>query len=75
MIATVMVERFEDGVGIRLPEEVVARMGLQEGDTFHVVEREDGILLTSDRDHAQAMEEFEPLRTEFRNAFRDLADT
>jgi antitoxin component of MazEF toxin-antitoxin module len=74
MIAAVTVERFEDGLGIRLPDEVVARLGLKEGDTLHMVEREDGILLPFDIDHIEAMEEFEPLRAEFRNAFRDLAD-
>lgn len=57
-----------------LPPQMVDAMNLRAGDVVCVVERGGGYMLMRDEDgFAEAMETFDQVRGEFRNAFRDLA--
>ncbi len=71
----VTVQRFGDEMGIALPEEMVERLGWKEGDTLHVVAREDGILLTADATFTRAMEVYGVMARKYENALRELADS
>lgn len=74
MYRTMTLRRIGGSLGGTLPKEVTERLNVGEGDKLFVVEREDGILLTPfDPDFAEAMEQFDEIRREFRNAFRELA--
>ena len=74
MHRTVTLHRIGDSLGVALPEDVVDRFGLREGDRLMVVEHADGVLLTPlSADDAEALEHFGEIQREYRNAFRDLA--
>ncbi|HYJ80848.1 MAG TPA: AbrB/MazE/SpoVT family DNA-binding domain-containing protein [Longimicrobiaceae bacterium] len=74
MQKTMTLRRIGGSLGGTLPKEVVDRLNVREGDKLFVVEREDGVLLTPySADFAEAMEQFDEIRREFRNAFRELA--
>jgi putative addiction module antidote len=64
------IKKIGNSVGLILPKELLARLKLQEGDKFHVVEQtERGIKLSPyDPKHAEAMEFA-------RRSFRKYADT
>ena len=69
-----VVQGIDGHLGCVLPPQVVDAMNLRAGDVVHVVERSGGYVLMRDEDDfAEAMETFEQVRGEFRDAFRDLA--
>jgi putative addiction module antidote len=68
--AVLQIRKIGNSVGLILPKELLARLKLQEGDKFYVVEQpERGIKLTPyDPKHAEAMDIA-------RRSFRKYADT
>jgi putative addiction module antidote len=64
------IKRIGNSLGLILPKDLLARLKLKEGDTFHVIEQtERGIKLSPyDPKHAEAMEFA-------RRSFRKYADT
>jgi putative addiction module antidote len=64
------VRKIGNSVGVLLPKELAARLGLKAGDELHVVEAADRVLKLSPYDptHAEAMEIA-------RRSFRDYANT
>lgn len=75
MIATVTVQRCENGLGFVLPEKVVARLRLQEGDTLYIVPQDEHLPVTTDLRHARFMEAYQIGSKKYRNALRELADS
>lgn len=63
-----------NSVGAIFPKAVLDRLNVDCGDRLHVVETEDGILLTPyDPDFAEAMDALEIGMKQYRNALRELA--
>ncbi|MGO9744269.1 MAG: AbrB/MazE/SpoVT family DNA-binding domain-containing protein [Roseiarcus sp.] len=64
------VRKIGNSVGVLLPKELLARLGLEAGDRLHIVEAADRVLKLSPYDptHARAMEIA-------RRSFRDYANT
>lgn len=61
--------------GTIIPKEMLARLHLKAGDRVHLVQTENGILVTPyDPDFAEAMELYEEGASRFRNAMRKLAE-
>ncbi len=63
-----------NSVGVVLPKELLVKLGLQKGDTLHVIETPDGLRLTPadpefDRQMAVAREQMH----KWRNVLRELA--
>jgi antitoxin MazE len=57
-----------------IPKELAEQMRISEGDQLFAVPTEGGVLLTPyDPDFADAMEAFQEIRREYRNALRELA--
>ena len=63
-----------NSVGITLPKELLARLGVQKGDTLYAVETENGIrLTTSDPDFEAQMEVARRIMKRRRAVLRELA--
>jgi putative addiction module antidote len=63
-----------NSVGLTLPKDVLARLGVQKGDTLYAVETEDGIrLTTSDPEFAAQMDVARRQMKKWRNVLRELA--
>ncbi len=63
-----------NSVGVVLPKEILGRLHVQEGDTLHVVETKDGIILTVlDPDIAEQMQVGREVMRRYRNTLRALA--
>lgn len=71
----VTLQRIDNELGIVLPEDLIERMGLNEGDEFDVVERDGGLLLIRSDPMARAMEVYDEGSRKYRNALRELADS
>ncbi len=69
-VSVLRVRKIGNSVGVLLPKELLARLGLVAGDRLHVVEAADRVLKLSPYDptHARAMEIA-------RRSFRDYANT
>jgi putative addiction module antidote len=63
-----------NAAGTTIPKALLERYQLHEGDTIHLVETDDGILITPfDPDFADAMQIYQEGARTFRNALRELA--
>lgn len=63
-----------NSVGVVLPKELLARLGVAEGDTLHVVETKDGVrLVRHDPTFEQQMEVARAVMRRRRAALRELA--
>jgi putative addiction module antidote len=63
-----------NSVGVILPRDLLARLGVQKGDTLYAVEGPDGIrLTTSDPEFEAQMEEAKRLMKRWRPVLRELA--
>lgn len=63
-----------NSVGVILPKELLAKLGVGKGDTLHAIETEDGIrLTTADPDFDAQMEVARRIMRERRNVLRELA--
>ena len=63
-----------NSAGTTIPKAMLQRYHMAEGDQVHLVETEDGILITPfDPTFAEAMEIYEEGARRYRNAMRELA--
>ncbi|MGH7573149.1 MAG: AbrB/MazE/SpoVT family DNA-binding domain-containing protein [Gemmatimonadota bacterium] len=63
-----------NSAGTTIPKAMLERYHLAEGDRIHLIEVEDGILITPfDPDFAKAMEIYQEGARKYRNAMRELA--
>lgn len=68
------IRKVGNSLGITLPQDVLKKLNVNEGDSLHVIETSDGIHLTPyDPDFEQAMQAFDVIRKTYRNALRELA--
>lgn len=68
------VRRVGNSAAVTLPKEVLARLGVQEGDTLVLTEGKDGFFLTPyDETFSDAMHAYQETRRRYRNALRELA--
>ncbi len=64
-----------NSAGTTIPKAMLQRYHMAEGDQVHLIETEDGILITPfDPDFAEAMEIYEEGARTYRNAMRALAE-
>ena len=71
----VLIQEIGDSLGMILPKDLIARLGLKEGDKVHLMEQaERGIKLTPyDPKHAKVMGVARQVMDEYKDTFRDLA--
>ncbi len=63
-----------NSVGVILPKELLARLGVTKGDTLYTIDAPDGIKLTvSDPDFEAQMEVARGMMKKWRNVLRELA--
>jgi putative addiction module antidote len=63
-----------NSVGVILPKELLAKLGVGKGDTLYAVEQPDGVrLTTADPDFATQMEVARRMAKRWRNVLRELA--
>jgi len=74
-MSTLKLRAIGNSVGVVLPKELLARLGVGEGDTLHVVEQPgNGLLLTTlDPDTDEQVRLGRELMKEYRETFRALA--
>jgi putative addiction module antidote len=73
-IQKIEIQRIGDSLGVVLPEEILQKLKVAEGDSVLVKETPDGIELTPyDSDLVEEMQIFAEVRKQYRNAFRELA--
>ncbi len=71
---TLKVTQIGNSVGVILPRELVAKLGLAKGDTVYAVEQPDGVrLTTADPDFEAQMEVARAVMKRWRNVLRELA--
>lgn len=74
MYRTIKLRPIGSSTGVILPKEVLEEMHVENGDEMFMVRTDQGILLTPhDPDFFDAMEAFNQVRKQYRNAFRELA--
>lgn len=70
----VMLRKMGGSLGVALPDELINRLQLREGDELCVVETECGVTLTThDPEFDRAMEVYERGALNYQNALRELA--
>ena len=71
----VQIQEIGDSLGMILPKDLIARLGLKEGGKVHLMEQaERGIKLTPyDPKHAKVMGVARQVMDEYKDTFRDLA--
>jgi putative addiction module antidote len=63
-----------NSVGVILPKEILARLGVQKGDTLHAIETSDGLrLTTAEPGFEEQMEVARRQMKKWRNVLRELA--
>ena len=73
-MAALKLRAIGNSVGVVLPKELLAKLGLREGDTLHVVESPDGLRLKrADPDFERQMEVAREVMRRRRAALRELA--
>lgn len=71
---TLKVRQVGNSLGVVLPKEIVARLKVRRGDTLHVTETPDGIMLTPyDPSVDEQLAHGRDFMHEFRDTFRQLA--
>jgi putative addiction module antidote len=74
MVTKLTLRKVGGSLATTIPKELAERLAVKEGDHLFAVETEGGVMLTPyDPDFEDAMEAFEQIRREYRNAFRELA--
>jgi antitoxin MazE len=69
------IRRIGNSSGLTIPKDLLDRQHLEEGDQVHLVETDDGLLITPyDPDFEGAMEAYEEGAKDYRNALRALSD-
>ncbi len=63
-----------NSVGVVLPKELLAKLGVQKGDTLYAIDTADGVRLTTgDAEFAAQMEVARAQMKKWRNVLRELA--
>lgn len=74
MVKKVTARKMGGSVGATLPKETVERFHIKAGDVLHLIETDEGILITPlDPEFDKAMEAYERGARKYRNALRELA--
>ncbi len=74
MVTSLKVTGIGNSVGVILPKEVLAKLGVEKGDTLHVIDQPDGVrLTTSDPDFDVQVAEARRMMKKWRNVLRELA--
>ena len=73
MTATIKLLKTGDTIGTTFPKEVLRVLGAGEGDTLHVVETPQGVLLTPDAEFAAMMDIADEIIDRDRDALKALA--
>ncbi|MCS3656654.1 AbrB/MazE/SpoVT family DNA-binding domain-containing protein [Salinibacter ruber] len=69
------IRRIGNSSGLTIPKDLLDRQHLEEDDQVHLVETEDGLLITPyGPDFEDAMEAYEEGARDYRNALRALSD-
>jgi putative addiction module antidote len=73
-VYTLKVTQIGNSIGVILPKELVAKLGVAKGDTVYAVEQPDGVrLTTADADFEAQMEVARQVMKKWRNVLRELA--
>lgn len=68
------IRRIGNSSGVTIPKDLLDRNHLAEGDRVHIVETEEGLLITPyDPDFAEAMSAYKEGAKTYRNALRELS--
>ncbi len=71
---TIKIRKVGNSLGATFPKEVLAKLNVGEGDDLYITETADGVHLSPyNPEFAAAMEAFEVVRKQYRDAFRELA--
>jgi antitoxin MazE len=74
MDRTVKLKKLGGSTAVVLPKPMLDRLNLDAGDEVHVVETENGLLITPyNRDFDEAMAIYKKFAAKYRNALRELA--
>ncbi len=69
------IRRIGNSSGLTIPKDLLDRQHLEEGDQVHLVETDEGLLITPyDPDFEDAMEAYEEGAKSYRNALHTLSD-
>jgi putative addiction module antidote len=68
------VEKVGDALGVVLPEEILKKLEVKEGDTLYILDTPDGIKITTfDPNLEIAMQAYEKVNQKYTNALRELS--
>lgn len=68
------IRRIGNSSGLTIPKDVLERQHLADGDRVHIIETDDGLLVTPyDPDFEEAMDIYEGGARRYRNAMRELS--
>jgi len=68
------IRRIGNSAGLTISKDILERQNLAEGDRVHIIETQDGLLITPfDPDFQEAMALYEEGAKDYRNALRELA--
>ena len=74
-VRTLRARRIGNSVGVTFPKDLRERYGIEDKSDLTVVETPEGLLIqpVRDADFAEAMEIFEEISEQYKNALRELA--
>lgn len=68
------IRKIGNSLGVTIPQEILKKLNVSEGDSVFVTETPEGIQITPhDPDFQASMEAFSKTRKKYRNALRELA--
>ena len=74
MGVTVKISQIGNSLGVILPKEVLAKLGVEKGETLHVINTPDGVELSAfDPDMEAQLDSGRQIARRYRNALRQLA--
>ncbi len=69
------IEKVGDSLGVVLPQEVLQRLDVKEGDTLYLLDTADGMkIATHDPNLEKAMQAYEKVNQKYTNALRELSE-
>lgn len=75
MVREITLRQAGGSVTATLPKDIADRLHVQAGDKVHVIETEDGVLLSPyDPDFEDAVNAFEEVRRQYRNTLKKLSE-
>lgn len=68
------IEKMGDSLGLALPEEVLQKLQVKEGDTVYISETPDGIEITNHHPNLdKAMQAYQKVNEKYKHALRELS--